>query len=361
MFSISSWTGSAPVAWPPSHCPPSSGASATRPIRTSPSSSGLEVGFAGVLIGALMLRFGVLPLLFWHFTVDAIYTALILLRSGNAYYVASGAIASGILLLPLLISAALAARRGGFVSAQGLNKRGRRHGPGAARGARRARGRSGRAAGSGTDPPPCGNCRGGASSAFARPAPPLARISEDRIGRARALQVAAEFLRANGASPDAFRSVAYVGTGFTDDETAREVGPEDHGKIPGFSDAAARYVLQKGGPEDFRRLSEVNLPLAFWAVRFVQAEKKEEWKVVVDAKRGRVAVFANPRDEGRPRERRPPGSGPGRARSKQPRGWGTRRPITACSRSGRRRGPGAWTRPWCSRRRLRASGRPGLA
>jgi hypothetical protein len=81
---------------------------------------GLEVGMAGVLIGFLMLRFGVVPLLVWHFTVDAIYTALLLLRSQNAYYVISGAIASGILLLPLLISLVLYARRGGFLSAAGL-------------------------------------------------------------------------------------------------------------------------------------------------------------------------------------------------------------------------------------------------
>ena len=47
-----------------------------------------------------MLRFGVWPLLVWHFTVDALYTALLLLRSENAYYVVSGAVAAGILLDP---------------------------------------------------------------------------------------------------------------------------------------------------------------------------------------------------------------------------------------------------------------------
>ena len=56
---------------------------------------GLEVGMAGVVIGFLMLRYGVVPLLVWHFTVDALYTALLLLRSGNAYYVVSGAVAVG--------------------------------------------------------------------------------------------------------------------------------------------------------------------------------------------------------------------------------------------------------------------------
>ena len=72
-----------------------------------------------------MLRFGVVPLLFWHFTVDAIYTALLLLRSGNTYYVVSGAIASGILLLPLGVSLVLYLRRGGFLPAAGQANGGR--------------------------------------------------------------------------------------------------------------------------------------------------------------------------------------------------------------------------------------------
>ena len=67
-----------------------------------------------------MLRYGVLPLLVWHFTVDAVYTAFLLLRSGNAYYVLSGAIAAGILLLPLAAAVVLYFRRGGFVAENGL-------------------------------------------------------------------------------------------------------------------------------------------------------------------------------------------------------------------------------------------------
>ncbi|MEO8037020.1 MAG: CPBP family intramembrane glutamic endopeptidase, partial [Acidobacteriota bacterium] len=39
---------------------------------------GLEVGLAGVLLGFIFYRFGLLPLLVWHFTVDALYTALLL-------------------------------------------------------------------------------------------------------------------------------------------------------------------------------------------------------------------------------------------------------------------------------------------
>jgi Type II CAAX prenyl endopeptidase Rce1-like len=255
---------------------------------------GLEVGMAGVLIGFLMLRFGVVPLLVWHFTVDAIYTALLLLRSQNAYYVISGAIASGILLLPLLISLVLYARRGGFLSASGLSN-----------------------ADAGSVPAPPEEAVPLTEVPDVRPLPPgvLAvmgvtalllfaslfipaeaseALVEDATGRVVAEATARRFLQVNGVDSARWRSVSYTGTGFADDEDVREARPQDRGGIPGFSSAAARYVVQKGGPEAFRRLAEGRLPLAWWVVRFFRPEQKEEWKVLIDARRARVAAFVNP-------------------------------------------------------------------
>jgi membrane protease YdiL (CAAX protease family) len=76
---------------------------------------GVEVGCAGVLIGFLMMRFGIVPLLIWHYTVDALYTAMLLLRSGNNYYVVSGGLASLVFAIPMLVSIALYVRNKGFV------------------------------------------------------------------------------------------------------------------------------------------------------------------------------------------------------------------------------------------------------
>ncbi|HEV7570173.1 MAG TPA: CPBP family glutamic-type intramembrane protease [Thermoanaerobaculia bacterium] len=76
---------------------------------------GVEVGCAGVLIGFLMMRFGIVPLLIWHYTVDALYTAMLLLRSGNNYYIVSGALASLVFAIPMLVSIALYVRNKGFV------------------------------------------------------------------------------------------------------------------------------------------------------------------------------------------------------------------------------------------------------
>jgi len=76
---------------------------------------GLEVGLAGCILGFIFYRFGLLPLLIWHYTVDALYTALLLLRSGNHYYVVSGALSSLVFAIPMLISIALYLKNRGFL------------------------------------------------------------------------------------------------------------------------------------------------------------------------------------------------------------------------------------------------------
>lgn len=76
---------------------------------------GVEVGLAGVVAGLLFDRFGLLPLLIWHYTIDAVYTATLLFASGNTYYVVSAAIASLLFAIPLIVSIVLYLRNRGFV------------------------------------------------------------------------------------------------------------------------------------------------------------------------------------------------------------------------------------------------------
>ena len=76
---------------------------------------GVEVGLAGIVAGVLMERYGLLPLLIWHYTIDAVYTATLLFASGNTYYIVSAAIASLLFAIPLVASIALYVRNKGFV------------------------------------------------------------------------------------------------------------------------------------------------------------------------------------------------------------------------------------------------------
>ncbi len=274
---------------------------------------GVEVGMAGIVMGILLLRYGVLPLLVWHFTVDATYTAFLLLRSGNAYYVVSGAIAAGILLLPLAAALILYFRKNGFAPEIGLTNGDEGFVP------------TPPAALLAPEDVPAVRPVSSRSlvlavaaavvlvSSYFLPTGGPQSLAEDATGRAAAEHIAQKFLRANGADPARFHSVSYLGTGFPDDEDVRRAKPAENGGIPGFSEPAARYVLAKGGEAAFERLARENLPLGYWVVRFFQPEKKEEWKVLVDAKRARVVAFVNPREEAAPAGAAPAADAPRRA------------------------------------------------
>src|ERR1039457_430822 len=75
---------------------------------------GVEVGIGGVALGLIMLRWGILPTLVWHYSVDAMYSALVLLRSHHPYFVFSGAASAGIMVLPVIVAGIAYLRRGGF-------------------------------------------------------------------------------------------------------------------------------------------------------------------------------------------------------------------------------------------------------
>jgi membrane protease YdiL (CAAX protease family) len=81
---------------------------------------GVEVGTGGVALGIIMLRWGILPTLVWHYSVDAMYSAMLLLRSHNLYFRLSGAASAGIIVLPVTIALIAYWRKGGFEPVTGL-------------------------------------------------------------------------------------------------------------------------------------------------------------------------------------------------------------------------------------------------
>src|SRR5204862_1964155 len=81
---------------------------------------GVEVGIGGVALGLIMLRWGILPTLVWHYSVDAMYGAMLLVRSQSLYFRLSGAASAGIVLLPIVVALIAYWRHGGFQTEEGL-------------------------------------------------------------------------------------------------------------------------------------------------------------------------------------------------------------------------------------------------
>jgi len=81
---------------------------------------GFEVSVFGIIIGFIFLKFGILTVLIWHYMVDAIYSSMLLLRTGEPYHVISASIALGIILIPLLYNIILYLKNGKFADPESL-------------------------------------------------------------------------------------------------------------------------------------------------------------------------------------------------------------------------------------------------
>ncbi|HEV3375556.1 MAG TPA: CPBP family intramembrane glutamic endopeptidase [Candidatus Acidoferrum sp.] len=75
---------------------------------------GIEIGLFGIVAGMVMLRWGILATLIWHYTVDASLVGLFLLRSNSLYFKASGAIVAAAAAAPLVFAGISYLVRGRF-------------------------------------------------------------------------------------------------------------------------------------------------------------------------------------------------------------------------------------------------------
>jgi len=229
---------------------------------------GVEVSIAGLAAGILLYRFGVVPCLVWHYVVDAGYTSLLLVRSGNPYFVATAIVGTGVLLVPLVVALVGAWRRGGFVDEQASLNAG--------------------------DPPPpvpeAAPVEATAAPLSALPvrraaaiavpllvvgallalrAPDLSRDVAVELRPASARAAAEAFLRERGEDPAGWRFVVTA--------NADPLGA-----------TARRYLLEQGGLEAVRRRI-VEVPP--WQVRAFRPEDREEWQFGVDDPSARVVRF----------------------------------------------------------------------
>ena len=258
---------------------------------------GVEVGIAGVVAGLLMERFGLLPLLIWHFTIDAVYTASVLFASGNTYYVASAALSSLIFVLPFLASVILYLRNKGFVPDEELTNATMPVAGGEA----------------GLSPPApdpgelklaspltrnrvllCLAAIVAATLAIVfRPDSPSDAMNY-RITKEQAKQIARRHVRGDFA-----HVIALPVEGF---RSWDRDSPREDGGAPGeFDDIAATYLVQHG--MSVRKLVDVfrdRIEAGTWMIRFFTPLEKEEVFVEVDPRTSRVIGYHKYLDEAKP-------------------------------------------------------------
>ncbi len=258
---------------------------------------GVEVGIAGCVIGFLMLRFGLIPLLVWHYTVDAVYTALLLFRSGNAYYIVSATVVSLVFLVPLFASIVLLLRHREFAPDDGLTNA---------------------AAGSAPEPihptvdapplpEPVALSRTKVLVAVALAAaavlawslaPPLAKdVADYRIGRGDALAIARAHLEENGVVAPQRKEIVYASAGF---RSWSESAGEDGGSPAGYARVAAERILETAGVDGLARAQRASVEAATWVVRLFEPRKKEEIFVEVDPRKRAVVGWHELVDEAAP-------------------------------------------------------------
>jgi hypothetical protein len=228
---------------------------------------GVEVSIAGLFVGIILYRFGVLPCLVWHYVVDAGYTSMLMVRSGNLYFVVTAIAGTGALLVPLAVTLIAAWRRGGFVDdAAALNA---------------------------ADPAPPEPPAVEVVSAVTVAAPPLRRVLAIGVG----LAVVGALLAWR--APDPGRGVGVRMRPRQAEKAATSFLQErgvDVGKwrfvVTARQDVLGRqtrrYLLEHGGIAEVNRFAR---EVPAWQVRAFRPEDREGWQLSVDDTTARVVRF----------------------------------------------------------------------
>jgi membrane protease YdiL (CAAX protease family) len=84
---------------------------------------GIEIGIMGLATGLVMLRWGIMATLIWHYTFDAAQVGLLLIRSNSLYFKISGVAVGAAVLAPLAFACVSYLTRGRFEEDEDLLNR----------------------------------------------------------------------------------------------------------------------------------------------------------------------------------------------------------------------------------------------
>jgi membrane protease YdiL (CAAX protease family) len=239
---------------------------------------GLEVGMGGIIIGLIMLRFGILATLIWHYSVDALYTAFLLLRSPNHYLMLSGAITAGIMLVPLGVALVAYLRTGTFTDETDLSNE-------SAGVSRASRAEAPPAAESPLEYRPLDRRRLVLGAILAAAFVALAFVPvrqfgdgiEVQLDRRQAEGLADSYLQEHHIDPGKFRRVAALRV---------NVDP-----------TAVRYLMEHRTVAEADRIYRQSTRLLLWQIRYFRPLEKEEYLVFVDPAEGKVYSYRHILDE----------------------------------------------------------------
>ncbi len=223
---------------------------------------GIEVGLIGVAAGYLLLRFGILATLIWHYTVNALLVSSVLFESSVWYDWAAGIVVSAAVLIPLGVSLVHYRRNGGFLADPALSNRAQ-----TAIAQRETQPAS---------PEPPGQPLAAAwparilylSAAVAVVAgiflrsPEFGGFIKVRVSKSQAESTAGTVLAERGDETDGWRSATRF--------------------IPNLSVEEFEFLRRIRGAGEANRIVAGRTFHAVWQVRYFRAQQPEEWRIFVD-------------------------------------------------------------------------------
>lgn len=239
---------------------------------------GVEVGIGGVALGIIMLRWGILPTLVWHYSVDAMYSAMLLLRSHSLYLKLSGAASAGIVVLPIVVALVAYWRRGGFEPHAGL-----RNGEESAPAETAAEVQAEAVPQAAIDYRPLSRTVRIAALVILAlglafllvPVPRFGARPVYKLSAGQARASADAFLRAQSIDPGSFRRLTFAASRWDGDALA------------------AKYFLERLPLAAASEMFERNRTLQRWLTRDYRSLDQEEIVVSVDPETGKVQGFAH--------------------------------------------------------------------
>ena len=247
---------------------------------------GVEVGVGGVALGLVMLKWGILPTLVWHYSVDAMYTALLLARSESLYFKLSGLASAGIMLLPAAIAIFAYWRSGGFEPEEGLRNEDVAAPPTPAETPQAEP-----AAAATVAYTPMSRNKRLAALAVILIAAALAFLPVHQFGDQpryerpeEAIRTAASnFVAGMGLKPDSYRTVAWPAD--------RWSGPDS---------LAGKYMLERRALDKVDAMFDSYRPLHYWMVRYFRPLEKDEINVAVHPESTKILGFVHDLPEAAP-------------------------------------------------------------